>query len=150
MKLQTISEIAGPDFSEIPHNSHMKILVVDDCEDLHFLIACMFAKAGGFQLHFATSGDEALEHYAKHGPYDAVVTDMDHPGLDGLQLAKAMRQKAPKQPIVMFTAGMSDSAVRSCRELKIPILSKVDDFEALPRLLKATMAAKKKKVEKRK
>jgi DNA-binding NtrC family response regulator len=75
---------------------------------------------------------------------------MDHPGLDGLQLAKAMRQKAPKQPIVMFTAGMSDSAVRSCRELKIPILSKVDDFEALPRLLKATMAAKKKKVEKRK
>jgi DNA-binding NtrC family response regulator len=109
----------------------------------------MLAKAGGFELHFAASGDEALEHYAKHGPYDVVVTDFDHPGSDGLQLAEAMRQKTPKQSVVMFTAGMSDSAVRSCRKLKIPVLWKPCDFQALPRLLKATMAAKKKKVVKK-
>jgi DNA-binding NtrC family response regulator len=126
----------------------MKILVVDDNEGLHLIIACWLAKAGGFQLNFAGSGDEALEIYSKHGPYDVVVTDFDHPGADGIQLAEAMRQKTPKQPVVMFTAGMPDSAVRSCRKLKIPVLWKPCEPEELPRLLKAVMATEKTKIVK--
>jgi DNA-binding NtrC family response regulator len=125
------------------HNNHMKILVVDDNEDLHFILAIWLAKAGGYDLHFATNGDEALEQYERNEPYDVVLTDFVHPGLNGLELAKAMRRKNPKQGVAMFTAGMSASAVRSCRRLKIPVLWKPCFGEDLLPVLKAAMATKK-------
>jgi DNA-binding NtrC family response regulator len=123
----------------------MRILVVDDNEELHFIIAVWLAKAGGFDLEFATDGDDALKRYAERGPYDVVLTDFDHPGPDGLELAKSMRQKNSKQGVAMFTAGMSDSAVRSCKHLKIPILWKPCEAKALALVLKAAMATRKKK-----
>jgi hypothetical protein len=66
-----------------------------------------------------------------------------------MELAKAMRQKNPQQGIAMFTAGMSDSAARSCRRLKIPVLWKPCQLQALPRLREAARAIKKKKVAKK-
>jgi len=124
----------------------MKILVVDDNEPSHFLIAVWVARAAGFDLNFATNGDEALRCYAKRGPYDVVLTDIVHPGLDGLALSKAIRRKNPRQPIAIFTGGMSDSAVRSFQRLNIPVLLKPHaDWQELSRLLKAAMTIKKKK-----
>ena len=72
-----------------------------------------------------------------------------HAGPNGLELAKAMRQKNPKQDVAMFTGGMPVSAVRSCGRLKIPVLWKPCDEQALLRLLKAVMAIKKKRVGKK-
>lgn len=127
----------------------MRILVVDDHEELHFLVAVWLAKAGGFDLEFATDGDDALRRYAERGPYDVVLTDFDHPGPDGLELAKSIRQKNSKQGIAMFTAGMSDSNVRSCKHLKIPILWKPSQGESLVPVLKTAMATSKKKATKK-
>jgi DNA-binding NtrC family response regulator len=128
----------------------MRILVVDDNEELHFIIAVWLAKAGGFDLEFATDGDDAMKRYAERGPYDVVLTDFNHPGPDGLELAKSMRQKNSKQGVAMFTAGMSDSAVRSCKHLKIPILWKPCEGKALVPVLKAAKATKKTTAAKKK
>ena len=130
-------------------NSPMKILVVDDEEALHFIVAVWLAKAGGFDLSFASNGDEALRAHAERGPFDVVLTDYVHPGPNGLELAKRLRQKHPQQRMAMFTAGMPDSAVRSCGRLKIPVLWKPCDANALPRLLEALIANGKKKVAKK-
>jgi len=126
----------------------MKILVVEDNQPIQFLVAVWLAKAGGFDLNFAANGDDALRLYAERGPYDVVLTDFVHPGPNGLELAKALRQKNPKQDVAMFTGGMPVSAVRSCGRLKIPVLWKPCDEQALPRLLNDVMAIKKKRVGK--
>jgi DNA-binding NtrC family response regulator len=99
----------------------MKILMVDDDESMRLLMAVWVAKAAGFDLNFATNGDEALRCYAKHGPYDVVLTDIVHPGLNGLALSKAIRRKNPKQAIAVFTAGMSDAMTHSFQRLNIPV-----------------------------
>ncbi len=49
-------------------------------------------------------GDEALAHYLEFGPYDLVLTDYIHPGMDGIELAVAIRRKNPVQPIALVTA----------------------------------------------
>ncbi len=51
----------------------------------------------------AANGKEALELYgiAKH---DLVITDYDMPGMNGDELAAAIKRLAPRQPVLMITA----------------------------------------------
>jgi len=114
----------------------MKILVVDDEEFVHLAVAVMLARAAGFELQFARDGDEALRRVSERGPFDVVLTDYYHPGLDGLELAKALREKNPSQGIAMFTGGVPESVEQSCSDLHIPILSKLTDGDDLPAALK--------------
>src|ERR1035438_8310767 len=44
----------------------------------------------GFELEFAFDGDEALACYRQQGPYDLVLTDFYHPGMNGIELARAI------------------------------------------------------------
>jgi len=128
----------------------MKILVVDDDEFVHLLVAVWLAKAGGFDLQFARDGDDALRRVAQRGPFDVVLTDYGHRGPDGLELAKALRQKNPKQGVAMFTGGIPDWVVRSCKDLNIPVMWKPSDGQELPHLLKAAMGKKNRKPFKKK
>src|SRR3989442_15856378 len=93
------------------------------------------------------NSDEAPHRYAKRGPYDCVVTDIVHPGLNGLALSKAIRRKNPKQPIVIFTGGMSDAQARSFQRLNnIPVLRRpLGDWREFPRLLKGALGGQIKK-----
>jgi CheY-like chemotaxis protein len=38
----------------------------------------------GLELEFAFDGDAALTHYRERSPYDLVLTDLYHPGMNGL------------------------------------------------------------------
>ena len=53
---------------------------------------------GGYEVESASDGDEAFRLYRKRGPYDLVLTDRHHPGMDGLDLAAAIRQKIRRRP----------------------------------------------------
>src|SRR5438132_6897979 len=83
----------------------MKILIVNDSpadmtEDV--LMATADFKV---EVDKALDGDEALRLYRrKRGRYDLVLTDIDHPGLDGLDLAKAILKKNPAQALAIVTA----------------------------------------------
>jgi CheY-like chemotaxis protein len=91
------------------------------------IIEARLAKAG-LELEFATDGDEAFKRYCDHGPYDLVITDYVHPGLDGFKLAKAIRRKNPNQVVAMVTVGMPDSAANSLHRLNIPVLGKTPEM----------------------
>ena len=49
------------------------------------------------------------------GPYDLVLTDRHHPGMDGLDLAAAIRQENPTQAIAFFTADVHSEPVYAFR-----------------------------------
>jgi CheY-like chemotaxis protein len=65
------------------------LLITEDTDDVRELLYRLFTRAG-FTVHTAADGQQALELARKHRP-DAVLTDLDMPQLDGLQLCQALR-----------------------------------------------------------
>jgi two-component system phosphate regulon response regulator PhoB len=94
-----------------------RILVVDDEEDILELVRFHLAREG-YQLTLAASGEEALKK-ARLETFDLVVLDLMLPGLDGLEVAKALKADARTKnlPIVMLTAKGEDADVVSGLEI---------------------------------
>jgi two-component system, OmpR family, alkaline phosphatase synthesis response regulator PhoP len=94
-----------------------RILVVDDEEDILELVRFHLAREG-YQLTLAATGENALKK-TKHETFDLVVLDLMLPGLDGLEVAKALKADARTKsvPIVMLTAKGEDADVVSGLEI---------------------------------
>jgi EAL domain-containing protein (putative c-di-GMP-specific phosphodiesterase class I) len=58
----------------------------------------------GFSVDTAPSGTEALEKVA-HARYDAIISDLDMPGLDGLSFLRAVRAQDLDVPVLLVTGG---------------------------------------------
>jgi CheY-like chemotaxis protein len=79
----------------------MKILLLDDqCQDIFAPILV----SAGHVVDTAQNSWEALSLYNASGPYDLILTDMDHPGLNGVDLAAAIRRLNPAQCIGVLTS----------------------------------------------
>ncbi|MGD1214739.1 MAG: response regulator [Terriglobales bacterium] len=54
------------------------------------------------KVEFVGDGDSALQRYCEHSPYDLVITDVYHPGLEGVELCKAIRRRNPSQALIVY------------------------------------------------
>lgn len=81
-----------------------KILIVEDEADAMELIV-FNVEAAGFQALKASTGKEALEMVAKHGP-DLIILDLMLPGINGLEICKMLRRDSATVniPIMILTA----------------------------------------------
>jgi two-component system phosphate regulon response regulator PhoB len=81
-----------------------KILVVDDEEDILELVKYNLAKEG-YEITSALSGEKALSR-ATEKKFDLIVLDLMLPGLDGLEVAKRLKNNPDTHhiPIIMLTA----------------------------------------------
>ncbi len=81
-----------------------KILVVEDEEDILELVTVALTREG-WRVTGATTGEEALEAAREEAP-DLVVLDLMLPGIDGLQVCRALRADARTRevPVIMLTA----------------------------------------------
>lgn len=91
-----------------------KILVVDDNpQDRELAGQCL--RDHGMVPLFAASGDDAIHTIESEHP-DAVLTDLNMPGMDGLELVRLVRSKYSGIPVVLMTSrGSEESAVRALR-----------------------------------
>jgi len=78
-----------------------KILVVDDNEMLCRL-ACDILHTEGYHAVPATSAAEALEAFEREH-FDLLVTNFGMPGMTGLELARAVRDRRPQCPVIVMT-----------------------------------------------
>lgn len=78
------------------------ILIVEDEAKIASLLIDYLQKIGGYQTHWVDRGDEALQAFDEHAP-DLVLLDLMLPGLDGLEVCKAIRAKS-QVPVIMVTA----------------------------------------------
>jgi CheY-like chemotaxis protein len=115
----------------------VSVLVVDDEPDVAELFRQRFrreTRQGKYVLHYATSGAEALDRLA--GEIEptlvAVLSDINMPGMDGLQLLGEIKQRFPDLPVMMVTAYGDDERRRRAAEYgAADFLAKPVDFEHL-------------------
>ncbi|MBE7420126.1 MAG: response regulator transcription factor [Ideonella sp.] len=79
-----------------------EILVAEDQADIRDLIALNLRHAG-YAVTPVVDGRSALEHQAAHAS-DLLILDLMMPGLDGLEVCKALRAQGRATPILMLTA----------------------------------------------
>jgi DNA-binding response OmpR family regulator len=79
-----------------------RILVVDDDPTVSDVVRRYLERAG-LGVSLATDGPAALAAFDRERP-DLVVLDLMLPGLDGLQVCRRLRERAPDVPVVMLTA----------------------------------------------
>lgn len=92
-----------------------KVLVVDDKEMMRDSVATILGRRG-HSVAVASGGEQALERIAEKRP-DAVVTDLQMPGMSGLDLLAEIRKVHEDLPVVFMTAYASvETAVEAMRE----------------------------------
>ncbi len=112
------------------------ILIVDDEPDIADLFRQRFrreVRQGQYVLHFAASGEEALRRLAEiHPELIVILSDINMPGMDGLELLEEIRRVRPELPVLMVTAYGDDDRKRRADELgAAAFLAKPVDFEQL-------------------
>lgn len=91
------------------------VLVVDDSATDRLLAGGLLAEHGDFDIEYAVDGSDAIVKIELHVP-DLVVTDMDMPELNGLELVAVIRQAYPLVPVVLMTArGSEELALQALR-----------------------------------
>ncbi len=121
----------------------MKVLVVDDERDVQVLFEQRFRKEirnNEMEFVFAFSGEEAITYLNGH-EHEAVLilSDINMPGMSGLELLKHIKQKYMKPPpiVMMITAYGDAENFNTAKELGADdFLTKPVDFTALKEKLK--------------
>ena len=81
----------------------LRVLLVDDHEDLRFLLRTTLQLAKEFSvIAEADNGRSAVEQAARHQP-DLVLLDMAMPVMDGLEALPLIRQVAPEAQVVVLS-----------------------------------------------
>ena len=86
-----------------------KILLVDDSMTMLMSMEGVLKRAG-FDVKTATDGNQALGLIGSYAP-DLVITDLNMPGMDGIELIKKIKQNASMRfkPILMLTTESQES-----------------------------------------
>ncbi|GLP94956.1 chemotaxis response regulator CheY [Paraferrimonas sedimenticola] len=86
-------------------NKNMKVLVVDDFATMRRIIKNLLKDLGFTNIHEADDGQTALP-MLRDGSFEFVVTDWNMPGMQGIDLLKAIRSDDSLKhlPVLMVTA----------------------------------------------
>ena len=88
------------------------VMVVDDDEELANLYR-RFLERSGFDSVSFTDPLSALDHFSQnHDKYCLVITDWEMPNLDGVQLAKRIREYSTTVKILLVTAFFAEELYR--------------------------------------
>jgi CheY-like chemotaxis protein len=118
-------------------NMNLLILVVDDEPDVEALFRQQFRRdlrANRFTMEFAQSALTALQHIEDAGDRSLILilSDINMPGMSGLELLPKARAMRPDVPIIMITAyGDAETKRKALENGAEALLTKPIDFGSL-------------------
>jgi putative two-component system response regulator len=96
-------------------NRRLRVLCVDD-EPVILHILRRLLEVQGFEVVTCGDATTALSTFTE-GAFDFVMTDIHMPGMDGLALTRALRDRQPELPVIIVTGhGTVDTAIEALRE----------------------------------
>jgi two-component system cell cycle sensor histidine kinase/response regulator CckA len=99
-------------------NSPGRVLVVDDSPLVRKLVATRLREAG-YTVCEAANGVAALRMLHANGAYDAVVTDLRMPSMDGFALLEAVRNQGIETEVIVLTGSLADDSAAAVRALRL-------------------------------
>jgi YesN/AraC family two-component response regulator len=115
----------------------IKILIVDDERDVELLFRQKFRKevrSGQLELAFAFSGDEALKLLGSEHPPEVVYvfSDINMPGMTGLELLDKIKTQFPTISVSMISAyGDTENFKKAMESGAKEFFTKPIDFDSL-------------------
>jgi CheY-like chemotaxis protein len=119
------------------HELSVYILVVDDEPDVEVLFRQQFRRelrSGRFQMEFAPSALVALERAseARDATLILILSDINMPGMSGLEMLPQVRARRPDVPVIMITAyGDAETRREAIKRGAEGLLTKPIDFTLL-------------------
>ncbi len=104
------------------------LLLVDDETEMLSAV-CSGLRARGFRVTPVVGPEAALEAVDRHrAVYDIVLTDLAMPGMSGIDLARELKRREPRLPIVLMAAGSEDpGALRGSRHIDRVLDKRISD-----------------------
>lgn len=99
--------MASPHPAPSTEDLTVRILAVDDNESIRVFLRHFF-KLEGLPVEIFASSHEALARFrAAPRDYAMLMTDCEMPGMNGLELARQVRQVRPDLPMIIFSTSVS-------------------------------------------
>lgn len=118
-----------------------KVLLIDDeVEFLKNLSERMSLR--GMNVDTASSGEKAVKDIEAEG-YDAIVLDLQMPGMDGIEVLRRIREKNPTMQVILLTGHATlDKGVEAIKLGAMDFMEKPADIDVLTEKIKKAQAKK--------
>ena len=119
--------------------SEMRVLIVDDEEDMRALVRATIeiADEGLTVAAEAADGETAVSIVRSEHP-EVVVLDHRMPGISGLDTARRILAEHPEQAIVLFSSFLDRDVVRAAQRMGVRMCLAKDDIRHLPDVIWGT------------
>lgn len=92
------------------------ILLIDDANTIRKVCAHILAQVG-HSVRTAASAREGIRDIVEKGAPDLIITDIDMPGMDGLELCNRIRKTGATVPIVVITSYSDKEMIQQAKTL---------------------------------
>ncbi|MBD3347152.1 MAG: response regulator [Chitinivibrionales bacterium] len=110
-------------------NESKEILVVDDCPEMRAVMIDVL-KEEGYIVIGAESGDDAMK-LLRDLTFKVLVTDVDMPGMNGLELARYVKKEYPDTEILIVTGSHELCVAETVKEVGAEFMQKPFCLSAL-------------------
>ena len=90
---------------KLSHRPVKSILLAEDDNDLRLVMECVFISLG-YQVVACADAFLAITAFQKRFTFDLLVTDLQMPGMSGLELAREITLHRPTLPVVLVTGSI--------------------------------------------
>lgn len=121
-----------------------RILLCDDEVNIRKVLGTLLTQAG-YEVHAEPDGEAALTRIrtSPSGTFDAVLSDIRMPKMDGMELLRSLSQEDPDMPVILLTAhGSVDSAVEAVKAGAFDYLEKPFEIEQVRAVLDKAIATR--------
>ena len=113
-----------------------RALIVDDEDDMRALLRVAIEQTGDVTVAAeAADGAEAVSLWREHRP-DVVVLDQRMPTVDGLEAAGRILREDPDQPVILFSAYLTDEMRREAAALGVRECVEKDEVFRIPEVIR--------------
>lgn len=97
-----------------PSKDRVTVLVVDDDAPVRKSVGSLLF-ADGYEVAYAADGETAVAMCGQNR-YDAVLSDLRMPGIDGIETFRQLRAHQADLPLILMSADVSDRERQKARE----------------------------------